>query len=59
MLWSLIKVILFLVFVAFAAWGAGFLMEAERGVRVAVAGYEFTLGALESVIGLLVLVLAV
>lgn len=59
MLWSLIKVILFLGFVALAAWGAGFLMESESGVRVAVADYEFTLGALESVIGLLVLVAAV
>ena len=59
MLWLLIKVILFLGFVALAAWGAGLLMESEGGVRIAVANYEFTLGALESVIGLMVLVLAV
>ncbi|WP_413717936.1 heme biosynthesis protein HemY [Silicimonas sp. MF1-12-2] len=59
MLWSLIKVILFLGFVALAAWSAGLLMESEGGVRIAVANYEFTLGALESVIGLMVLVLAV
>lgn len=59
MLWTLLKVILFLVFVAFAAWGAGFLMESEGGVRVVLAETEFTLGPLESVIGLLLLVLAV
>ena len=59
MLWSLIKVFLFLGFVAAAAWGAGFLMEADGGVRISLANNEFTLGALETVIGLLVLVLAV
>ena len=59
MLWSLIKVILFVGFVAAAAWGAGFLMESEGGVRVAIANSEFTLGPLESVVGLLFLVLAV
>lgn len=59
MLWSLIKIVLFLGFIAAAAWGAGFLMESDGGVRVAIADTEFTLGPLESVIGLLVLVVAV
>jgi HemY protein len=58
MLWSLFKVVLFLGFIAAAAWGAGFLLETEGGVRIAVANTEFTLGPLESVIGLLVLLLA-
>lgn len=58
MLWSLFKVILFLGFIAAAAWCAGYLMEAEGGVRIALAGQEFTLGPLESVVGLLALLLA-
>lgn len=59
MLWTLLKVILFIALVAAAAWSAGYLMESDGGVRVAVAETEFTLGPLESVIGLLVLVLVV
>lgn len=59
MFWSLIKVVLFLGLVAATAWAAGALMEAEGGIRVALADSEFTLGALESVIGLVALVLAV
>lgn len=57
MLWSLLKVILFIGFIAAAAWGAGFLMESEGGVRISIANTEFTLGPLESVIGLLALVI--
>lgn len=59
MLWSLIKVILFIGFIAAAAWGAGFLMESQDGIRISFANNEYTLGALESVIGLVILVLAV
>ncbi len=59
MLWSLLKIILFLTFVVAAAWGAGFLLETDGGVRVAIADTEFTLGPLESVIALLVLVAAI
>lgn len=59
MLWSLLKVILFLALIGLAAWGAGALMESEGGVRVSLADTEFTLGALESVIALVVLVAAV
>lgn len=59
MLWSLIKVILFIGIVAALAYGAGYLMEAEGGVRISVGDTERTLGPLQSVIGLLVLVLAV
>lgn len=59
MLWSLIKIVLFVALVAAAAWGAGMLLETDGGIRVSVANTEFTLGPLESVIGLLVLLLAV
>ena len=59
MLWSLLKIILFLGFVVAAAWGAGMLLETDGGVRVAVANTEFTLGPLASVIALLALMLAI
>ncbi|MBT8459194.1 MAG: heme biosynthesis protein HemY [Boseongicola sp.] len=56
MVWSLLRIFLFVALVGAAAWGAGMLLEAEGGVRVSVAETEFTLGALESVIALVVLV---
>ncbi|MGI9389076.1 MAG: heme biosynthesis protein HemY [Boseongicola sp.] len=59
MLWSLLKIFLFVVSVAAAAWGAGILLEADGGVQVAISDTEFTLGPLVSVIALVVLVLAV
>ena len=43
MLWSLIKIILFVVLVAAAAMGAVYLMELDGGVRIAAAGYEINL----------------
>ncbi len=59
MLWSLIKIILFVVVVAAIALGAGYLLESEGGIRVAAFRQEINLNALQSVIGLAVLVLAV
>ncbi|NNE87546.1 MAG: heme biosynthesis protein HemY [Silicimonas sp.] len=59
MLWSLVKIILFLTLIAAAAWGAGYLLEAEGGVRLSIANTELTFGPLASVIGLLVLVVAI
>lgn len=58
MLWTLLKIVLFICLVVAGTWGAGFLMEADGGIRVSVAGTEFTLGALESVIALVILMLA-
>jgi HemY protein len=58
MIWTLLKIVLFLGLVIAATWGTGFLMEADGGIRVSVAGTEYTLGALESVIALIVLVIA-
>lgn len=58
MLWSLIKILLFVVLVAALTLGVGQLMESETGLRLAVAGWEFTLGPLQAVIvALLLLVL--
>ncbi|WP_319825152.1 heme biosynthesis protein HemY [Thalassovita sp.] len=59
MLWSLIKIIVFVALVAAATLGAGYLLELDGGVRIAVGGIELNLTPLNSVIGLLVLVLAV
>lgn len=59
MIWSLVKVLLFVVAVAALAYGAGLLLESEGGLTVAVAGWEFTLGPLQSVISALILLFAV
>lgn len=58
MLWTLLKVILFLAVVTGLAFGAGYLGETEGGVRIAMMGYEVSLGPLQTAIALLVLVVA-
>lgn len=55
MIWSFLKVLMFLAVVAVVTWGASILLESGDGIRIAAAGYEFTLGPLQAVI----LVLAV
>ncbi len=59
MLWSLIKILLFVAAVAALALGAGYLLESEGGVQVQVMGSEYTFGPLQSVIAIVVLVFAV
>ena len=59
MLWSLIKIIVFIALVGALAWGAGFLLESQGGVQVTLMGTEYSLGPLQSVIGVLVLMVAV
>ncbi len=59
MLWSLIKIILFVVAVAALALGAVYLLESEGGVQVQVMGTEFTFSPIQSVIAAAVLVFAV
>jgi HemY protein len=54
MIWSLIKVVIFLVLVALLTLGASYLLETGEGIRIAVAGYELTLGPLQAVILVLV-----
>jgi HemY protein len=56
MIWSLIKVLLFVATIAALTFGAGMLLDTGGGIRVAVAGYEFTFGPLQAVIAALVLV---
>jgi HemY protein len=59
MLWSLLKIILFVVIIAAAALGAGMIMETEGGVRIAIGATEYNLGPLQAVIAFVILVLAV
>jgi HemY protein len=59
MLWSLIKIIIFVVVVGALAYGAGYLLESQGGVQVTVMGTEYSFGPLQSVIGILVLMFAV
>jgi HemY protein len=58
MIWSLFKIVLFVVLVATAAIGAGYLLEMDGGVRIAFAGQEFNLTPLKTVIALLTLIVA-
>ena len=59
MLWSLTKVILFVVLVAALALGAGLLSESGETMRITVAGWEFTIGPVQAVILTLILIAAV
>ncbi len=59
MLWSLTKILVFVVTIAALTLGAGYLMESQGGVMITVAGVEYTLSPLMSVIGLVLLVIAV
>ncbi|MGD9862939.1 MAG: heme biosynthesis HemY N-terminal domain-containing protein, partial [Pseudodonghicola sp.] len=59
MLWSLLKILFFVAIVAALAFGASLLMEMSGGMQITVAGTEYTLGPLQSVIALLALLVAV
>ncbi|MGH1330055.1 MAG: heme biosynthesis protein HemY [Paracoccaceae bacterium] len=56
MLWSLIKIVLFVVLTAGLALGAGYLLEMDGGVRIALGATELNLTPLKAVIGLFVLI---
>ena len=58
MLWSLIKLILFVVVVAGATLGAGLLLESGSTLRLAFGGWEFTLGPVQTMVALLFVLLA-
>ena len=59
MLWSLVKIVVFIALVAALTLAAGYLLETEGGVQITVAGTEYTLGPLQSVVAAGILVLAV
>jgi HemY protein len=57
MLWSLLKIVLFVAIVGGLAYGGQLLLGMEGGVQITVAGTEITLTAFNSVIAALVLML--
>ncbi|KQB96619.1 heme biosynthesis protein HemY [Loktanella sp. 1ANDIMAR09] len=59
MLWSLTKIIVFVLLVTALTYGGTQLMEVDGGTTVDVAGQEFTLSPLEMVFALVALVVAV
>ncbi len=58
MLWSLLKVLVFVAIIAALAVGAGYLMEMGGGAVVTMGGQEFTLSPLKLVLALIVLIIA-
>jgi len=59
MLWSLIKILLFVAVIAGLTLGAGQLLEIESGVRVVVSGTEYSPSSLQMVIAAVLLLLVV
>ncbi len=59
MVWSLIKVLLFVIAIAALTYGAGILLDTGGGIRIAAVGYEFTLGPLQTVFFVLLLIVAI
>ncbi|MEM6617870.1 MAG: heme biosynthesis HemY N-terminal domain-containing protein [Pseudomonadota bacterium] len=55
MLWSLIRIVIFIALVAAAAFGAGFLIDTGGEVRLSFAGREYTFAPIVALIGLIVL----
>ncbi len=59
MLWSIIKIVVFIGLVAAATLGASYLLELEGGARIVMAGFEINLTPLKAVMVLVALVLAI
>ncbi|MGR3461933.1 MAG: heme biosynthesis protein HemY [Roseovarius sp.] len=59
MLWSIVKVAVFIALVGAITFGASNLLELEGGVRIVMAGIEINLTPIKAVIALGILVLAI
>lgn len=59
MLWSLLKILLFVAAIAGLTIGAERLLQTDEGLRISVADMEFTLGPLQTIIVVLLLFAAV
>jgi HemY protein len=57
MLWTVLKIVLFLAVVAALALGAQWLMDSGQGIRIAVADIEFNLGPVQAALAALLLLL--
>ncbi len=51
MVWSFVKITVFIAIVAALALGAGYLAETGSGLRITIANMEFTFGPVQMVIG--------
>lgn len=58
MLWSLVKILVFVAVIVAITLGLGQLLETSGGVRVSVANTEFTLSPLMTILGLVALLAA-
>ncbi|MGX9352404.1 heme biosynthesis HemY N-terminal domain-containing protein [Shimia sp. W99] len=56
MLWSLIKILVFVAVIAGLTYGSVYLLESEGGVMITVAGVEYSLGPFQAVLALVALV---
>ncbi|MEQ9260089.1 MAG: heme biosynthesis HemY N-terminal domain-containing protein [Roseovarius sp.] len=59
MLWSIIKIAVFIALVAAASFAAIYLLELDGGVRIVMAGQELNLTPLTATIALILLVIAI
>ncbi len=59
MLWSLLKIIIFMAAIAALAFGVEFLINYEGGIQVTFGGMEYSFNPFFSVLGLVVLVVGV
>ncbi|MCP5039197.1 MAG: heme biosynthesis protein HemY [Rhodobacteraceae bacterium] len=59
MLWSLFKIVLFVVAIALLTLGAGVLMETDGGLSIVVGATEYNLDPLQAIIALVTLVAAI
>ena len=57
MLWSLIKIIVFVCIVGALAWGAGYLLESSGGATLEIMGSEYSFGPLQTVLAVIALML--
>ena len=62
MLWSLIKIVVFIALIAALTLGAGFLLDSDgtglAQAQIVLNGQEYTLGPIEMIIGSLIIVAA-
>src|SRR6056297_928765 len=58
MLWSVIKIVIFLALIVAASFGAMYLLNLEGGARIVMAGSEVNLSPLQAVIATVVLIVA-
>ena len=59
MIWSLIKILIFVVLVAVATFAAGMLLDSGGVVQITVSGWEFSLGPFQMAVAALGLILLV